>query len=443
MATDYGYKSIWKMAYPILFSLIVEQLIGIIDTAFMGRVGEVELGAVALAGVFYMVVFMAGHGFCVGAQILIARRNGEGQQAEVGQVFYQGLYFLMALAVVLFAACQTFDSGIFSMMVSSPNVLAKAEAYLHYRVYGFFFAFASGMFQAFYIGTQRTRILTFNSIVMVLANVLFNYILVFGKFGCPALGIAGAAIGSSLSELVSLVFFIVFTRFRIDCGSFGLLRMPRIDFQRMRSIIGLSLWVMIQNTVSLSTWFLFFVFIEHLGEQSLAVANVVRSINGLLFMAVSAFSSACSSIVSNMIGSGQSGEVGIAIRRHILLNYICVLPVVIAVALFPYAVIGIYTDIPGMADAATPSVWMMCSSYLLLIPSDILLNSVSGTGNTRMAFYLEIPALAVYVAYITVLIYYCRADVMWSWTVDHLYGLTLVVACCIYLSRGTWRNRKI
>ena len=108
MATtvDYSYKQIWRVAYPILVSLLMEQMIALTDTAFMGRVGEVELGAAAIAGVFYMVIFMAGHGFCVGTQILIARRNGERRYGEVGQVFYQGLYFLMALAAVLFVVCQ-------------------------------------------------------------------------------------------------------------------------------------------------------------------------------------------------------------------------------------------------------------------------------------------------------------------------------------------------
>ena len=77
MATtvDYSYKQIWRVAYPILVSLLMEQMIVLTDTAFMGRVGEVELGAAAIAGVFYMVIFMAGHGFCVGTQILIARRR--------------------------------------------------------------------------------------------------------------------------------------------------------------------------------------------------------------------------------------------------------------------------------------------------------------------------------------------------------------------------------
>lgn len=75
--THYTNKQIWLIAYPILISLIMEQMIGMTDTAFLGRVGEIELGASAIAGVFYTVIFMVAFGFSIGTQILIARRNGE------------------------------------------------------------------------------------------------------------------------------------------------------------------------------------------------------------------------------------------------------------------------------------------------------------------------------------------------------------------------------
>ena len=91
MQTKYTYKQIWLIAYPILISLLMEQMIGMTDTAFLGRVGEVELGASAIAGVFYMVIFMVAFGFSIGAQILIARRNGERQYKEIGDLFYQGI----------------------------------------------------------------------------------------------------------------------------------------------------------------------------------------------------------------------------------------------------------------------------------------------------------------------------------------------------------------
>jgi oligopeptide transport system permease protein len=78
------------------------------------------------------------------------------------------------------------------------------------------------MFRAFYVGTTQTKTLTLNSIVMVASNILFNWILIFGKFGCPALGITGAAIGSSLAELVSLIFFAAYTYIRCDRKKYGL-----------------------------------------------------------------------------------------------------------------------------------------------------------------------------------------------------------------------------
>ena len=107
MKTKYTNKQIWMIAYPILISLLMEQMIGMTDTAFLGRVGEVELGASAIAGVFYMVIFMAAFGFSIGAQILIARRNGEKQYREIGDLFYQGIYFQIGLATIMFLLSPT------------------------------------------------------------------------------------------------------------------------------------------------------------------------------------------------------------------------------------------------------------------------------------------------------------------------------------------------
>ena len=104
---------------------------------------------------------------------------------------------------------------------------------------------------------------------MVLSNVVFNYILIFGKFGFPQLGIAGAAIGSSLAEMVSVIFFIIYTWKRIDCKKYALNILPKFQGKTLKRILNVSVWTMIQNFVSLSTWFMFFLFVEHLGERSL------------------------------------------------------------------------------------------------------------------------------------------------------------------------------
>lgn len=105
----YSYRNIWKVAYPILISLVMEQMIGLTDTAFLGRVGEVELGASAIAIVYYMVLFMIGFGFSIGAQIIIGRRNGEGRFKETGKVFWNGLYFVLGLSGVIILLSELFS----------------------------------------------------------------------------------------------------------------------------------------------------------------------------------------------------------------------------------------------------------------------------------------------------------------------------------------------
>ena len=139
---QFSYKKIWLIAYPILISLVMEQLIGLTDTAFMGRVGEIELGASAIAGVYFLVIFMAGLGFSVGAQILMARRNGEGNYSQIGGVFYQGLFFLLGLATLFFTLSQLFSDEILSWKIASDKVREKAVDYIDWRVYGINLSYA-------------------------------------------------------------------------------------------------------------------------------------------------------------------------------------------------------------------------------------------------------------------------------------------------------------
>lgn len=440
---QFSYKKIWLIAYPILISLVMEQLIGLTDTAFMGRVGEIELGASAIAGVYFLVIFMAGLGFSVGAQILMARRNGEGNYSQIGGVFYQGLFFLLGLATLFFTLSQLFSDEILSWMIASDKVREKAVDYIDWRVYGFFFSFACAMFRAFYVGTTQTKTLTLNSVVMVLSNVVFNYILVFGKLGFPAFGIAGAAMGSSLAELVSLLFFIIYTRSRIDYRKYGLNIVPRVNFPELKKILNVALWIMVQNFISLSTWFIFFVYIEHLGERALAITNVIRSLSGFLFMIVVAFASTCSSLVSNIIGAGKKELVGEVIKRHVKLSFAIIVPLIAVFSLFPQLFIAIYTDIPELIEAAVPSLWVMCASYAVIIPANVYFNSVSGSGNTKTAFGLELIALVVYMIYITITILILRIDVAWAWTSEWVYAAAMFVLCYRYMKSGKWQNRVI
>ena len=87
---NYTYKQIWLINLPVMMSVLMEQLINITDAVFLGHVGEVELGDVSVAGIYYLATYMLGFGFSIGLQVMSARRNGEQNYAETGRTFFQG-----------------------------------------------------------------------------------------------------------------------------------------------------------------------------------------------------------------------------------------------------------------------------------------------------------------------------------------------------------------
>ena len=89
-------RRIWQVTYPIFLGLLAQNIINVTDTAFLGRVGEVALGASGMGGLYYICVFTIAFGFSTGAQILIARRNGERNYRHIVPLMIQGEHFLLA-----------------------------------------------------------------------------------------------------------------------------------------------------------------------------------------------------------------------------------------------------------------------------------------------------------------------------------------------------------
>ncbi len=421
----------------------MENMIGLTDTAFLGRVGEVELGASALGSVYYLVIFMLGFGFGIGAQILIARRNGEKAYALIGPLFQQGLLFLLSLAAVMFVISHTFTPMVLRSLISSDEVYEAAVSYTNWRVFDSFSRSSRSCSRRSSSASRIRKTLTLNSIVMVLSNVVLNYVLVFGKLGLPAMGIAGAAIASSASEMISMVFFIVYTRLRIDHRKYGLFRFAGFSPKLLRGMLNVSVWTMIQMFVAISTWFFFFIAVEHLGERPLAVTNIIRSVSGIVFVIVSSFASTASTLVSNRMGAGQPELVAGTTRRIVGMCYLIVIPLLALFAAFPELILRIYTDEQSLIDGSVASLRVMLSSYLISVPAFIRFNVVSGTGNTRSALMLELATLSVYAIYTVWIVLYRHSDVALCWTTEHVYALVLLLLASLYLKKARWQDRKI
>jgi putative MATE family efflux protein len=440
----FSYKRIWEVSFPIILSLLAQNVIQITDTILMGRVGEVEFGATGLAGIYYIAFFMLAFGFSIGCQILISRRNGEQHYDKIGGIVVHGILFLLVLAVALFGLSAYITRELLPTVMKSHEVYVAAKEYLDWRTVGFFFSFVNVVFRAFYVGITRTKVLTMNATVMAIVNFVAAYGLIFGHWGLPRMGIAGAGLASVIAEASSVVFFVVYTWRSVDLGKYGFL-VRRLQLRIVKQVLNISVFTMVQYCVSLSTWFIFFLAIENHGERDLAITNVIRTFYMVFFIPMNALSTTANTLVSNTIGAGRTNEVLRLVFKICRLNLAIILVLVVATALAPQFWISLITsskDISLVSESVLPL-------YVLLITlpvcslGTVLFNSVSGTGNTQIGLLFEVITIAIYVIALWFIVIHLRASVAMCWTVELVYWGMLMVLSFGYLKWGNWQKKMV
>jgi putative MATE family efflux protein len=441
--TTYTYAEIGKIAYPIFLMMFVQNLIQVIDTAFLGHVGEIELGASAIGGVYYIAIFTVAFGFSTGAQILIGRRNGEKKFDQIGGIFLFGTVFLWIVALLIFFFTRWSSETFLARMLHSPNVLKASTEFLHWRIGGLFFAAVNVMFRAFFVGIIRTKVLTFNAICMALTNVFFDYVLIFGKWGFPEMGISGAALALVLSEAVSTGFFVIYLIVSVDLKKYGFIGISWKNFRVVMNILNVSISLMIQNFLSLSSWLFFFFAIESMGEATLASSNIIRSFYMLFGIPAFALSSTASTLVSNTIGAGKSNEVISLIWKIARLALAISAILAIVLFLFPEPVLRIYTTNTELIKSSIPSLYVIVIVILTFSVGNVFFQSVSGTGNTRSALLIESFTLVIYVLWMWFTAIHLKAPLAVCWTVEWVYAFVLGLFSFAYFRYAKWQNKKI
>ncbi|MFI3315890.1 MAG: MATE family efflux transporter [Rikenellaceae bacterium] len=337
-------KTIWNIAYPIMIGNLAQTLIALTDTAFLGRISEVALGASSMAAIYYYVFSTLAWGFAVGVQVIIARRFGEANYKRIGVIFEHGLYVVSLLGVFLFVLLKFLSADILRLLISSDNVYHVAMQFINYRSLGIFFVCINFLFRSLYIGVSNTKIITYTTLVMAVVNILFNYLLIFGHWGFPNLGVQGAAIASVFAEVAATIFFVVYTLKMFDNKKFTTFKHHKIEPLLFKRIFSVAIPTMMQKLISFGTWLIFFSFLERMGERALASSMTVRSAYMMIAFPVFAFGATSNTLVSRIIGEGNAKGVEATIWRIFKLCCLTLIPLSLFAAFFPNLLLGIYTD---------------------------------------------------------------------------------------------------
>jgi len=436
-------RTIWNIAWPIMLSLVAQNVVNVTDTAFLGRVGEIELGASAIGGLLYTTIFMVAFGFTTGVQILVARRNGEKNYLAIGRIFDNSFYFLGITSLVITTVVVLFGPAMLKPFMASEAVFNASSTYLVYRVPGLFFAASGLLFRSFYTGIAFTKYLSISSAIMACVNVALDYAMIFGHWGFPQMGIQGAAIASAISEVCALLFFIIITWHNTRLKQYVLFKWIKPDFEIIKSTLGISVFVMFQYVLSLGSWFVFFMLIEKMGERSLAVSNIIRSLYLMLMIPGWALCSVTNTLVSNALGEGKPDHVIPIIKKILKFSLVAMAITVSVAALLPREAIAIYTNDASLIEATVPSYYIILAATFLFMAMSILFNGVLGTANTKFALGIEVITLVFYLTSAWLFAVKLHLQIEYVWTAEFVYSSSIGILSYWYLKKGNWRSKVV
>ena len=436
------YKDIFKIASPVIIGSIALTILNVTDTAYLGRIGETELGASAIGGVLYFVFAMIGISIGIGTQIIISRRSGENRASAVGEIFDQSIIILLATSVILFFILKVIAPPILHSILGSEELYTATISFLKYRSIGIFFVMIATAFRSFYVGIAKPKIFGYYSFLMAAINIILGYGLIFGRLGLPAMGIAGAGLASSISELIALIYIWSYTFLDKDFSQFALFKFGSFKKSMTVKIFELSSPIIVQNLLSMGAWFIFFVFIEKIGQHELAISNIVRGAYMISMTPFWGLSVASNSMISNIIGQNKKEDVINLLYKLIKLT-IAVSVVMISINLiFERQILSIFTSDQMMINDSITCFRIVDLALIFFAVAIVCISAVSGTGATKVALYIEIAAISIYMIYNYLITFVFKGRFEIVWLSEIIYWFFTAIVCWWYMKSGAWKKLK-
>jgi putative MATE family efflux protein len=436
-------RQILKIALPISFALFVPQINFITNNIFLGHLGEQELGTAGITGVYYLIFAAIGFGLNNGLQALISRRAGENRIEEIGKLFTQGVRISLGIATAGILITYFLAPVILRYAIRAPETYQQSIDFLRIRIWGLPFLYIYQMRNALLVGTNQSKYLVAGTAAETLANIFFDYTLIYGHFGLPELGFNGAAYASIIAEALGM--FVVFLVIHMKGISKRFSLYGKFGFDRFNTklILVQSSPLIFQHAISVISWIFFYILIEHHGKRDLAISNTMRNIFGFFGVFTWAFAATTNTMVSNVIGQNKKDQVITLIRRIVRISMTIACFVALVLNLFPEVFLKIYGQGEEFVADAIPVVRIVSSALVLMSFSTVWLNAVTGTGNSNVTLYIEIMAIVLYTIYVYLVLEVFRMSITVGWMSEYLYWSVLFIASFIYIRSGKWKKKVI
>ena len=391
-----------KLAYPVILGMVGHTLVGLIDDIMVGKIGTTELAAVSLGNSFLFIAMSLGIGFSTAITPLIAEADGEGNVAKGKAVFKHGLFLCTVLGTMLFAFI-LLSKPLMYHMKQPAEVVALAIPYLEIVAFSLIPMIMFQAFKQFSDGLSQTKYAMWATLLANVINVVLNYLLIYGKFGFPELGIVGAAIGTLISRVVMLLFMWLLLKSKEKFQPYITdLNFMSIKKTVIKKILSLGVPSALQMFFEVAIFTAGIWLSGVLGSNAQAANQIALKLSSLTFMVGMGLSVAATIRVGNQKGLQDFKELRrVAFSVFLLTFFVEIVFAGIFVAfhnIFP----DLFVNYNNIADLSNTMEVVKTASVLLLIAAVFQISDgiqVVVLGALRGLQDVKIPTILIFIAY--------------------------------------------
>ncbi len=438
------YKKILHVALPAIAGLSTQMVVSLVDSAMVGRLDEATYALAAMGigvlATWALISFFSS--LATGIHVVVARKFGEGDYISCGITLNNSLLIALLIGGIVAMIGVFFSDPIAHLFATDEVVGNLASDYLYFRFMGIPFFLISVSFRGFFFGINKTKIFMFSGVITNFLNIIFNYIFIYGEFGAPRMGLAGAGLGSTLATTFDGLFYTVIILLPSYQKRFRNLKNLILNKNIISAIVKISIPVSFQNVFILIGFLSFVAITGIIGTLEQAATQAVISTLFISFLPCFGFGIAVQTLVGNNLGAKkiQLAKIYGFETAKVATIYTIILGFIFT--LLPQYVLLIITNDQTIINTASPALRVAGFAQIFYGIGVVLANGLQAAGRSFYVMKSEVVTnLVIFVPLAYFLGVYLELGLTWAWMALPVYIILYSIIIFIKFNSIDWYTK--
>jgi len=411
------------IAWPSFVELVLTQLTSMADQVMVGQMpgaeGVMGLTAVGLASMPKFLLMTMVIAMNVGTTAVVARSRGQQDQKKANQVFKQAmlLNLIMSIGLMLVGlACSEWLIRFMSASGIAEQTLQYGVEYLNIQLYGFVPVCLAATVTAALRGVGDTKTpMVYNTVANVV-NIIMNYALIYGKLGCPAMGVAGASLATIIGQFVAFVIAMTVAFGKKHYLYVDLREKFTFNRQIMKDVTSIGLPSMIEQLIMRAGIIVFLRTVASLGDTMYATHQIVMNIQSMSFMVGQAFGNSSTTLMGQSLGKRRYDMAAVYMHKTRQVGFWVSVVLMVLMAVFSRQLIMLYNSTPEVVEMGAGLMLVVAAMQPIQCGQFIVSGGLRGVGDTRYnAMVVLITTLGVRAILSVIAVYVLQWGLWGAW----------------------------